>query len=116
MDQLSSNDLRYSVNSEITQHEALQRSQRIRASCEQAFIWLDSNEDLRRLLSARSRPPALLGLHPGCQVYIWAPPKGARSQHNWLQDYGAGWDGPGVVVGTSKGIPRLACPAGPTFG
>lgn len=97
MAQLMSGKVKFKANEQITQEEALKRSERIRAAAIEGCHWLDSHEGLRRALAARSRPPMMELIREGTVVYVYGPPMNRRGLARRLQD-NVSWSGPAVVV------------------
>ena len=98
MEQLANNHVKFKVDEDINHKEALRLTERARASAVQAFIWLDSNETLRRCLSTKSRPPKLETISEGVTVYVYDPPAKRKGQARRLRDNNISWTGPCVVV------------------
>ena len=96
MQQVADGEVRMATNHCITHDDELNRIEQMRCAAISAFHWLDSHERLRVALSARSRPPRLVSLTPGTQVYFHKPP----GQHRRLQDNATGQLGPAVVAAT----------------
>ena len=86
MQQISDGEVKFKINEDITQDEATKRREMIRAAASQAFIWMDSHEALRKGLNARSRPPKLVGLYPGAQVYFMLSSPARRALGRRMQD------------------------------
>ena len=94
--------MKYSTNAAITTDEEINRMERIRCAAISAFHWLDSHERLRVALNSRSKPPKLVALTPGTQVYFHKPP----GQHRRLQDNATGQQGPAIVAAT-EGVDKV---------
>ncbi|CAE7326527.1 psaC [Symbiodinium sp. CCMP2456] len=60
--QLESGHFRYVVNQDLTFTEARRRNEQIRQAAEQAFLWADGSETLRKALSSRTRPGVVVAL------------------------------------------------------
>ena len=72
--QIADGEVRMSTNHCLSHDEELNRIEQLRCAAISAFHWLDSHERLRVALNVRSRPPRLLALTPGTQVYFHKPP------------------------------------------
>lgn len=66
--QITSGKVKFKANEQLSQDEALRRSERIRSAAIEACHWLDSHEGLRRALAARSKPPMLELLWSMCTI------------------------------------------------
>ena len=102
LQQVIDGDMKYSTNAAITTDEEINRMERIRCAAISAFHWLDSHERLRVALNSRSKPPKLVALTPGTQVYFHKPP----GQHRRLQDNATGQQGPAIVAAT-EGVDKV---------
>ena len=102
LQQVIDGDMKYSTNAAITTDEEINRMEQIRCAAISAFHWLDSHERLRVALNSRSKPPKLVALTPGTQVYFHKPP----GQHRRLQDNATGQQGPAVVAAT-EGVDKV---------
>ena len=99
--QLESGHFRYVVNQDLTFNEARRRNEQIRQAAEQAFLWADGNETLRKALSSRTRHPRMEMLYEGALVYFYDPPSSRKGLPKRLQDQ-VSWTGPGVVVAIER--------------
>lgn len=102
LQQVAEGDMKYSANAAITHDDEVNRMEQMRCAAISAFHWLDSHERLRVALNARSKPPKLVALTPGTQVYFHKPP----AQHRRLQDNATGQQGPAVVAAT-EGVDKV---------
>eukprot|EP00438_Fugacium_kawagutii_P006229 Skav208378 [mRNA] locus=scaffold3508:51885:54965:+ [translate_table: standard] len=102
LQQVADGEMKYSTNAAISSDEEINRMEQIRCAAISAFHWLDSHERLRVALNARSKPPKLVALTPGTQVYFHKPP----GQHRRLQDNATGQQGPAVVAAT-EGVDKV---------
>ena len=100
--QVADGEVRMTTNHMISHDDEMNRVEQLRCAAISAFHWLDSHERLRIALNARSRPPKLVSLTPGTQIYFHKPP----GQHRRLQDNATGQQGPAVVAAT-EGVDKV---------
>ena len=81
--------------------EAFRRAASIRKAAQDAYVWMEANETLRRAAGSRSRIPKLELLTEGSQVMFWQPPPSRRGQARRVQD-NISWLGPAVVVSLER--------------
>lgn len=102
LQQVADGEVRMPTNACISRDDEMNRIEQLRCAAISAFHWLDSHERLRVALNARSRPPRLVSLTPGTQVYFHKPP----GQRRRLQDNVTGQQGPAVVAAT-EGVDKV---------
>ena len=82
VDQIATGKVNDSTNYKVSEEAVYQRMDQIGASATAAFLWLDSHEQLRKGLKARSTPPSLATCPPGTQVcYYRQQAQARRLQH-----------------------------------
>ncbi|CAE7756515.1 RE2 [Symbiodinium sp. CCMP2456] len=101
LDQLEKGHFRYVLNQDLAFDEARKRNEQIRHAAEQAFIWMDANETLRKAINAKTRHPRMEFLYEGANVYFYEPPASRRGLPRRLQDQ-VSWMGPGVVAALER--------------
>ncbi|CAE7373456.1 RE1 [Symbiodinium sp. CCMP2592] len=101
LSQLEKGHFKYVLNQDLAFADARRRNEQIRQAAEQAFIWADSSETLRRAINSRSRHPRLEMLYEGATVYFYDPPTSRKGLPKRLQDQDA-WSGPGVVAAIER--------------
>eukprot|EP00439_Symbiodinium_sp_Y106_P055925 s5410_g7.t2 len=74
LSQLEKGHFKYVLNQDLAFVEARRRNEQIRQAAEQAFIWADSSDTLRKAINAKSRHPRLEMLYEGATVYFYDPP------------------------------------------
>ena len=86
--------------------EARRRNEQLRQAAEQAYLWADGRETLRKALRQVSTPHMEF-LHEGAAVYFYDPPGSRKGLPRRLQDQ-ISWNGPGIVaaLGPVKCMPR----------
>ena len=96
LQQLESGHFRYVVNQDLAFDAARRRNEQIRQAAEQAFIWADGNETMRKAINSRSRCPRLELLYEGATVYFYDPPANRKGLPR------TSWSGPGVVAALER--------------
>ena len=97
LEQLHKGHFKYVLNQDLAFDAARRRNEQIRQAAEQAFIWMDGSETLRKALNAKSRHPRMEMLFEGATVYFYDPPSSRKGLPKRLQDQ-ASWTGPAVVT------------------
>ena len=101
LDQIGRGHFKYVLNQDLAFHEARHRNEQIRFAAEQAFIWADSHETLRKALNAKTRHPRHEMLFEGAMIYFYDPPNSRKGLPRRLQDQ-VSWMGPGVVAALER--------------
>ncbi|CAE7261787.1 RE1 [Symbiodinium necroappetens] len=99
--QMEKGHFKFVLNQDLSFAEARRRNEQIRQAAEQAFIWADGHETLRKALNARSRHPRMEFLYEGAAVYFYDPPSSRKGLPKRLQDQ-VSWMGPGVVTALER--------------
>ena len=71
---LEKDHLRYVINQDLAFDEARKRNEQIRHAAEHAFIWMDANETLRKVVNAKMRHLRMEFLYECARVYFYEPP------------------------------------------
>ena len=101
LDQLEKGHFRYVINQDLAFDEARRKNEQIRHAAEQALVWMDSNETLRKAINAKTRHPRMEFLYEGAHVYFYEPPPSRRGLSGRLQDQ-VSWMGPAVVAAIER--------------
>lgn len=97
--QIADGEARISTNACLSQEDELNPMEQLRCASISVFQWLDSHAGS---LNARSRPPNLVSLAPGTQVYFHK----LQGLHRRLQDNATGQHGPAIVAAT-EGVDKV---------